>query len=54
LTARRIVEESFRQLATGAGYVPIPLATSKRKKIEPDGWMWNSVLACTGQPREMS
>jgi 6-phosphofructokinase 1 len=33
--------------------VPISLATSTRKKINPDGWLWSSVLASTGQPREM-
>jgi len=35
-------------------HVPIRLATSQRKKIDPEGWLWNSVLASTGQPREMS
>jgi len=34
-------------------HVPIRLATSKRKKIDPDGWLWASVQASTGQPREM-
>jgi len=34
-------------------HVPIALATSVRKKIDPDGWLWSSVLASTGQPREM-
>ncbi|RNC68245.1 MAG: ATP-dependent 6-phosphofructokinase [Desulfuromonadales bacterium] len=34
-------------------HVPIPLATRQRKKIDPDGWLWSSVLASTGQPREM-
>ncbi len=34
-------------------HVPIALATSARKKIDPAGWLWNSVLASTGQPREM-
>jgi 6-phosphofructokinase 1 len=34
-------------------HVPIPLAASKRKKINPSGHLWSSVLACTGQPREM-
>jgi 6-phosphofructokinase 1 len=29
------------------------MATSARKKIDPDGWLWSSVLASTGQPREM-
>lgn len=34
-------------------HVPISLATSVRKKIDPDSWFWNSVLASTGQPRQM-
>jgi len=34
-------------------HVPIGLAISKRKKIDPEGWVWNSVLATTGQPRDM-
>ena len=34
-------------------HVPIALATSRRKKIDPEGWLWSSVLASTGQPREM-
>jgi 6-phosphofructokinase 1 len=34
-------------------HVPIPLAVSKRKKMDPEGWVWNSVLTATGQPREM-
>lgn len=34
-------------------HVPISLATSARKKIDPDGWLWNSVLASTGQPRKI-
>jgi 6-phosphofructokinase 1 len=34
-------------------HVPIALATSARKKIDPEGWLWSSVLASTGQPREM-
>jgi 6-phosphofructokinase 1 len=34
-------------------HVPIPLAVSKRKKIDPAGWLWRNVLASTGQPREM-
>ncbi|MHC1725884.1 MAG: ATP-dependent 6-phosphofructokinase [Syntrophobacteraceae bacterium] len=32
-------------------HVPIPMAVSKRKKIDPDGWIWDTVLASTGQPR---
>ncbi len=35
-------------------HVPIDLATRQRKKIDPEGWLWGSVLASTGQPREMS
>ena len=34
-------------------HVPIRLATSARKKIDPEGWFWSSVLASTGQPRTM-
>ncbi|MFH1026841.1 MAG: ATP-dependent 6-phosphofructokinase [Pseudomonadota bacterium] len=34
-------------------HVPITLATRQRKKIDPEGWLWNSVLASTGQPREL-
>jgi len=34
-------------------HVPIQLATSRRKKIDPEGWLWSSVLASTGQPAEM-
>jgi len=34
-------------------HVPIPLATSRRKQIDPDGRLWSSVLASTGQPRAM-
>lgn len=34
-------------------YVPIALAVSKRKKIDPEGWFWSTVLASTGQPRTM-
>ena len=34
-------------------HIPIPLAVSERKKINPQGWTWNSVLASTGQPLEM-
>jgi len=34
-------------------YVPISLAVSKRKKIDPEGWFWSTVLASTGQPRSM-
>ena len=34
-------------------HVPIPLAVSQRKKIEEHGWLWENVLALTGQPRNM-
>jgi 6-phosphofructokinase 1 len=34
-------------------HVPICLATQKRKKIDPQGWLWSSVMASTGQPGEM-
>ena len=34
-------------------HVPIELAVSKRKQINPVGKFWNNVLSCTGQPREM-
>jgi 6-phosphofructokinase 1 len=34
-------------------HVPISLAVSKRKKIDPQSWLWGNVLSCTGQPRKM-
>jgi 6-phosphofructokinase 1 len=34
-------------------HVPIPLAVSERKKIDPEGPLWSSVLAATGQPADM-
>jgi 6-phosphofructokinase 1 len=34
-------------------HVPIPLAVSERKKIDPEGWIWSDVLASTGQPPVM-
>jgi 6-phosphofructokinase 1 len=34
-------------------HVPIALAVSERKKIDPDGPLWSVVLASTGQPRDM-
>jgi 6-phosphofructokinase 1 len=34
-------------------HVPISLAVSQRKKIDPEGALWSSVLASTGQPRDM-
>jgi len=35
-------------------HVPIALAISERKKIDPDGALWSSVLASTGQPHDMT
>lgn len=34
-------------------HVPISLAVSRRKKIDPRDWLWSSVLASTGQPPRM-
>jgi 6-phosphofructokinase 1 len=34
-------------------HVPISLAVSERKKLDPAGWVWRSVLSATGQPNEM-
>jgi 6-phosphofructokinase 1 len=34
-------------------HVPIPLAVSERKHIDPEAWLWRNVLSCTGQPRRM-
>jgi len=34
-------------------HVPISLATSERKKIDPQGDLWSAVLASTGQRRDM-
>jgi 6-phosphofructokinase 1 len=34
-------------------HVPIPLAVLHRKTMEPDGALWSSVLASTGQPRDL-
>ena len=34
-------------------HVPISLAVSERKKIDPEGPLWSVVLASTGQPRDM-
>jgi 6-phosphofructokinase 1 len=35
-------------------HVPIRLAVSSRKRIDPNGRFWSTVLSSTGQPREMS
>jgi 6-phosphofructokinase 1 len=32
-------------------HLPIPLATSQKKHVDPEGRLWASVLAATGQPR---
>ena len=34
-------------------HVPILLAVSARKQVNPDGELWRDVLACTGQPKKM-
>jgi 6-phosphofructokinase 1 len=34
-------------------HVPINLAVSRRKKVDPDSTLWSSVLASTGQPRDL-
>ena len=34
-------------------HVPIPLAVQTRKKLDPQGALWSSVLAATGQPADM-
>lgn len=34
-------------------HVPIRLAVSRRKKIDPEGRLWSTVLASTGQPAKM-
>jgi 6-phosphofructokinase 1 len=34
-------------------HVPISLAVSRRKKIDPEGALWSSVLSSTGQPKDM-
>jgi 6-phosphofructokinase 1 len=34
-------------------HVPIRMAVSSRKKIDPKGRFWSTVISCTGQPREM-
>jgi len=34
-------------------HVPIAAAVATRKQVHPDGRLWNSVLAATGQPRQM-
>jgi 6-phosphofructokinase 1 len=34
-------------------HVPIPLAVSKRKQIDPCGRLWSDVLSSTGQPKDL-
>jgi 6-phosphofructokinase 1 len=34
-------------------HVPISCAVSERKKIDPEGALWNSVVTSTGQPRDL-
>jgi len=34
-------------------HLPIRMAVSSRKKIDPHGRFWSTVASCTGQPREM-
>ena len=34
-------------------HVPISLAVSERKKIDPEGALWSSVVSATGQPQQM-
>jgi 6-phosphofructokinase 1 len=34
-------------------HVPISLAVSKTKQIDPDGRLWNNVIASTGQPQDL-
>lgn len=34
-------------------HVPIPLVINNRKRIDPQGRMWEDVLSCTGQPELM-
>ncbi len=35
-------------------HVPISLATSGKKQVDPEGWLWSSVVAATGQPRRFA
>ena len=34
-------------------HIPISLAVTARRKIDPDGRLWSDVLSCTRQPRHM-
>lgn len=31
-------------------FIPLQLAVQKRKKVEPDGYLWSIVKGATGQP----
>jgi 6-phosphofructokinase 1 len=33
-------------------HIPISLAVSEKKRVDPQGLLWSSVLATTGQPRQ--
>jgi len=35
-------------------HIPIPLSIRERKKIDPSGLLWQSVLDNTGQPRNLA
>jgi 6-phosphofructokinase 1 len=35
-------------------HVPVSLAVSERKQIDPKGRLWSNVVASTGQPEDMS
>jgi 6-phosphofructokinase 1 len=35
-------------------HVPIPMAVSARKRIDPNGRLWSSVVESTGQPRDLA
>ena len=35
-------------------HVPLELAVSKHKRIDPSGIIWTSVLEATGQPSSMT
>ncbi len=47
----RMVVSQWNQQFT---HVPISMAVSRRKRIDPEGWVWTSVLASTGQPRDLT
>ncbi|MDT7795956.1 MAG: 6-phosphofructokinase 1 [Mycobacterium sp.] len=34
-------------------YVPIPMAVSSRKTVDPDGYLWRTVLSVTGQADDL-